>query len=178
MDQATPLLSGVVAIADNGVIGKDGGLPWRMRDDLQWFKSLTSGHPVIMGRTTYEGLKAPLPRRLNIVLTRRALLPRSGMVIAGTTDDALRAARAVAYADQLAEAFVIGGATIYRELLPYMKRFYVTHIHANVEGDTKLSLPTDGWAPTVLRKIEAGPRNEFAATITKWDRTTNDVSVP
>lgn len=178
MDQAAPLLAGVIAIADNGIIGKEGGLPWRMRDDLKWFKALTSGHPVIMGRTTYESLKAPLPNRLNIVLTRRPLSPQPGMVVAGTPEDALRVAQSVACTEQRPESFVIGGATIYRELLPDINRFYVTHVHANVEGDVEFSLPSDGWTQTVIRQIEPDAQNDFAATIMKWDRTLEAVSVP
>ncbi len=127
------LVSLVVAAAANGVIGRDNRMPWHLPEDLAHFKRLTLGHPVVMGRKTYESIVAalgkPLPGRTNIVITRQIGFAAPGCTVAASLEAALGAARA---AD---EVFVIGGAEVYRLALARADRVYLTRIDATFEGD-------------------------------------------
>ena len=126
----------IVAVADNGVIGAGGAIPWRLKTDMQRFKSLTLGKPVVMGRKTFVSLRRPLPGRTNIVVTRDANFRSPGAVV--TTS--LAAARAVATGDALrrlaTEIAVIGGAEIYAQWMDYADRLEITEVHARPAGDT------------------------------------------
>ena len=126
----------IVAVAENGVIGSSGTIPWRLKTDLQRFKALTLGKPVVMGRKTFVSLRRPLPGRTNIVVTRDANFRSSGAVV--TTS--LTAARAVATGDALrrlaTEIAVIGGAEIYAQWMDYADRLEITEVHARPAGDT------------------------------------------
>lgn len=132
-----PQVTLVVAVADNGVIGRDGGLPWRLPEDLRRFKSQTLGKPVLMGRRTFDSIGRALPGRLNLVLTRRAdyRLP-DGAGEALVVHDWAGALRAAGAAPEL---MVIGGAEIYAMALPHAARVLLTRVHAEVEGDTRLA---------------------------------------
>lgn len=124
-------LSLIVAVAQNGAIGKDNDLLWHISDDLKHFKTLTTGHPVIMGRRTFASLPfKPLPKRRNIVLTHDATFSHEGVEVVHTLEEVLAAVR-----DE-EEAFVIGGAAVYRLLLPYVSRLYVTWVYRDFEADT------------------------------------------
>jgi dihydrofolate reductase len=127
----------VVARADNGVIGVNGGLPWRLPEDLKRFKRLTIGKPVVMGRKTYESIGKPLPGRHNIVLTRDAGWRAEGVTVAPNLAEAIAAAGLDprARADAI---MVIGGAQIYAEALPSATRIELTEVHASPDGDTRL----------------------------------------
>ena len=129
----------IVAVADNGVIGADGSIPWRLKSDMQRFKALTIGRPIVMGRKTFVSLKRPLPHRTNIVVTRDRDFCAAGAVV--TTS--LEAARAVARGDALrrsaAEIAVIGGAEIYAQWMPFADRLEITEVHAKPGGDTRLA---------------------------------------
>ena len=118
----------IAAVAANGTIGADGKIPWHISDDLKRFKRLTLGHPVIMGRKTYESLGKPLPGRRNIVLTRRSPVP--GVDCFPTLDAALQTCGD-------ATVFIIGGAEVYRQALPLADTMLLTHVHRQVDGDTK-----------------------------------------
>jgi dihydrofolate reductase len=120
----------VAAVAENGVIGREGGLPWRLPEDLKFFKRLTTGHTVIMGRRTWDELGKPLPNRRNIVVTRNRSREFPGAERAASLAEAL----ALASGDD--QVFIIGGGEIYRQALPLADRMYLTHVHAVVEGDT------------------------------------------
>ncbi|MEI9995516.1 MAG: dihydrofolate reductase [Rhizomicrobium sp.] len=125
----------VLAMADNGVIGADGGIPWRIPEDLKRFKALTMGKPIVMGRKTWESFpKRPLPGRTNIVITRDTAYAAGGAVVVHSLDDALVRARAEAPA----EIAVVGGAEIYRAALPYADRIELTEVHVAAEGETRL----------------------------------------
>jgi dihydrofolate reductase len=129
------LVSLVVAMADNGVIGVNGTLPWRVPDDLRRFKALTMGKPCIMGRRTWDSLpRKPLPGRHNIVVTRDPQFRADGVSLVHSLQEAL------AIAAGAEEICIIGGAEIYRAALPLADRIHLTEIHANVEGDTRLAL--------------------------------------
>src|SRR5688500_10809667 len=126
------MLSIIVAIADNGVIGKTGaGLLWHLRADLQRFKHLTTGHPIIMGRKTFDTLPRALPNRQNIVVTRDKDLKVDGADVVYSLDEALEM---VADAE---EAFVIGGADLIKQALPKADKIYLTEAHGQPEGDVK-----------------------------------------
>ena len=121
----------VAAVAENGVIGANGKLPWRLPEDLQHFKRLTQGHPVIMGRKTWESIGKPLPNRTNIVVSRRSDFRAAGASVASSVEDALALC---AGTDPI---FVIGGSEVYRAALPYAAGLVLTRIHRSYEGDAR-----------------------------------------
>ncbi len=125
-----------LARADNGVIGRDGGLPWRLPADLKRFKAQTIGRPMIMGRKTFESFPAPLPGRRHIVLTRDAAWRAEGAEVARTVEDALALAGE--------DAAVIGGAEVFALFLPLAGRIELTEVHLEAEGDTTVP-PFAGW---------------------------------
>ncbi len=124
-------ISLIAAVAENGVIGREGGLPWRIPEDLKFFKATTLGKPVIMGRKTYVSIGKPLPGRLNIVLTRDRTWHAQGVSTAHDLDRALR----IAQESGADEAMIIGGADIYEAALPRANRIYLTRIAREFEGD-------------------------------------------
>jgi dihydrofolate reductase len=148
----------IVAVADNGVIGAGGAIPWRLKSDLQRLKAMTMGKPVVMGRKTFLSLRRPLPGRTNIVMTRDGGFRRPGAVV--TTS--LRAAREAATGDALrrfvTEIAVIGGAEIYAQWMDCADRLEVTEVHASPEGDTRFG-PIDKaiWQEAARKRHEAGP---------------------
>lgn len=121
----------VVAVADNGAIGKDGSLPWRIPEDLKHFKSVTMGHAIIMGRKTWDEVKRPLPGRRNLVVSRRPGLLLEGAEVFGSIEAAIEAARTTD-----AEPHVIGGTSLYEAALPLATRIHLTEVHRDVEADT------------------------------------------
>lgn len=129
-------LSMMVAKASNNVIGRDNKLPWYLPNDLKYFKQVTFGKPVIMGRKTWESLKGPLPGRTNIVIPRQPDYLADGAKVVASLDDAVAMAENVAFIEGQEEAVIMGGAEIYSLALPQADRLYLTEVHANVEGDT------------------------------------------
>ncbi len=130
----------VLAMAENGVIGKDGAIPWRIADDMKRFKAMTLGKPVVMGRKTWDSLpRKPLLDRTNIVVTRQAAWIGGGAVTASSFDDAL------AKTGSGAEVMVIGGGEIYREALPRADRIELTQVHRAFEGDARFAFDQSGW---------------------------------
>ncbi len=140
------MITFVVARADNGVIGRDGGLPWRLPADLRRFKALTLGRPMIMGRKTFEGFPAPLPGRRHLVLTRDRGWSAAGAEVAHSVEEALALAGA--------DASVIGGAEVFALFLPRAERVELTEVHAEPEGDTVMP-GFAGWRE-VAREDRAG----------------------
>lgn len=138
-DDRTPRLALIAAVAANGVIGSSNALPWRLPEDLKRFRALTLGHPVIMGRKTFESIGRPLPGRRNIVVTRNADFAAAGCETAASLEAALAAC-----ADAEGEVFVIGGAQIYAAALPLAQRLYLTEIRRPFAGDARL--PDIDWA--------------------------------
>lgn len=126
----------VAAVGRNGVIGADGRLPWKIPEDMARFKRLTTGHALVMGRETFESIGRPLPGRVNIVLTRRPGWSQEGTETAGSLDDALAKVSSLGV-----DAFVAGGAAVYRLALPLADRLEITEVDAEPEGDT--------WFPAV-----------------------------
>ncbi len=134
MSHDRPEIVLILARADNGVIGKDGDLPWRLPADLKHFKALTAGHPMIMGRRTFDSLPCLLPGRRHIVLTRDLDWQAEGAEVAHDVDHAL----AIAHASTV---MVIGGAEIYRLFLPIADRIELTEVHYPADGDTSIAYP-------------------------------------
>lgn len=124
----------IAALADNRVIGRDGALPWRIPADVRYFKSVTMGKPVIMGRKTFKSIGRPLPGRLNIVVTRDTHFRADGVTSASGIDAAIELASSAA---GTGEIMVIGGAEIYVLTLPHARRLYLTEVHATIAGDTR-----------------------------------------
>ncbi len=129
--QVLPALELVVAVADNGMIGREQGLPWRQKADLRHFKAITLGHPILMGRRTWESIGRPLPGRLNLVLSGRRDLVLPGATVVDSVAAAVRAAGAVP------TVFVIGGATLYELTLPAATAVHLTEVHAAPDGDVR-----------------------------------------
>jgi dihydrofolate reductase len=158
----------VVAMAANRVIGKDNSLPWHLPADLKHFKQLTLGKPVVMGRKTYESIGRPLPERTNIVVTRDRDYAAPGCVVVHSLEGALEAA------GESAEVMVIGGAGLYRQILPRTDTIHLTRVHAEFEGNTVFPELNEAdwhevsrtdcapdeknpWAYSFLELVRAGP---------------------
>ncbi|HEY8073056.1 MAG TPA: dihydrofolate reductase [Labilithrix sp.] len=141
----------IVAVADDGAIGLGGKLPWRIPEDLKFFKSATMGHAIIMGRKTWDEVGKPLPGRRNIVVSRQPGLRLEGAEIAKTLEDAIALARQT---DD--EPFVIGGAAIFAAALPLATKIFWTEVHKKVDADTYFP-PFDrtGWRETARRRGES-----------------------
>jgi dihydrofolate reductase len=129
----------IVAVAENGVIGSAGAIPWRLKSDVQRLKAMTMGKPVVMGRKTFESLRRPLPGRTNIVVTRDANFRAAGAVVTTSFADARKIALGDALRRLATEIAVIGGAEIYAQWMDVADRLEVTEVHAKPEGDTKLA---------------------------------------
>ena len=164
-------VSQAVAVARNGVIGADGGLAWRISDDLKQFKAVTIGKPIIMGRRTFESIGKPLPGRDNIVLTRSINFSAQGVFIARTIDGALRLARALAVERGADEISIIGGAEIYAQTLARTRRIYLTRVDADVEGDVRFpEIDSRHWEETRVGGCEKTDKNEYACEFFILDR--------
>lgn len=159
-----PHLALVVARARNGVIGRDGDLPWRLRSDLQRFKAVTMGKPCIMGRKTWDSLPLkPLPGRLNLVLSKDESFEARGAVVCTTLDEAVEIAREQAMDDGVDEVCVIGGAGLFAAALPRAKRLYLTEVEAAPEGDVRFP-PFDesAWVEVSSEAVPAGEKDDHA----------------
>jgi dihydrofolate reductase len=137
-------LAVIVAAAENGVIGRNNALPWHLPEDLRYFKRVTMGKPIVMGRKTFESIGRPLPGRTNIVITRNPDFTAEGVRVVASLDEAVRLAGDIALIDGAQELVVIGGAEIYKASIPRADRLYITEVHASVEGDAYL--PEIDWA--------------------------------
>jgi len=148
------IISLIFAMDRNRLIGADGGLPWRLPADLQYFKSVTMGKPVLMGRKTYETIGKPLKGRHNIVITRDTSYKAPGCTVVHSPQDALHAA------GDAPEVMIIGGAEIYRQFLPHAQRLYVTRIADSFSGDTYFpEISPEHWQTVWQEKHEADARN-------------------
>jgi dihydrofolate reductase len=171
-----PSICLVVARGSNGVIGRDGDLPWRLRSDLQRFKAITIGKPCIMGRKTWESLPLrPLPGRLNVVLTRDEGWgddgQAKGALVCRTLDEAIEIAREQAQDDAVDEICVIGGAALFEAALPRAKRLYITEVEAAPEGDVHFpDFDADQWTDIASETHPAGEKDDHAFTFRTLER--------
>jgi dihydrofolate reductase len=156
---SSPILSAIAAMAENRVIGKNNQLPWHLPADLQHFKLLTSGHPILMGRKTYQSIGKPLPNRTNIIMTRDPHWQApAGCVVVTSPEQALQQAAAL----PAKEIFIIGGAEIYHQLLPITQRIYLTIVHHTFAGDAYFPvLDTTAWQETNRTRHTADEKNAY-----------------
>ncbi|MCA9523688.1 MAG: dihydrofolate reductase [Myxococcales bacterium] len=155
----------IAAVARNGAIGKGNDLPWHIPEDLRHFKRTTRGCPVVMGRRTYESVGEPLPRRRNVVISRRPDFRAPGCDVFTSLEAAL-----TALADE-AEVFVVGGTGIYRAALPYAARMIITHIDASFDADTFFpDVDWSAWSMTEERRFEATDERPLAFSFVTYER--------
>jgi dihydrofolate reductase len=153
------ILSCIAAVADNGVIGRNNGLPWRLSADLRRFKKLTTGHWTIMGRKTFESMGGPLPNRTAIVMTRDTGYERPGAIVVNSLDEALERCRGQQ------EVFVLGGEAVFREALPRSQKLYLTRVHAVVEGDARFpAMDFKEWERVEQAALPADEKNDYPTT--------------
>lgn len=164
----------VVAMDDNRLIGRDNDLPWRLPDDMRWFREKTIGKPCVMGRKTYDSLPArfrPLPGRLNIVVTRNREYEAPGAVVVHSVEDALTAA------GEVEEIIIVGGADLFRRLLPVVDRLYLTRVHGTAVGDVYFpEYNADEWRETYRQEHPADERHAMAFTWVILDRAVDENS--
>ena len=169
-----PKITFVVAVAENGVIGRDRAIPWRVPSDLKIFRRLTMGRPVIMGRKTYDSIGKPLEGRVNIVVTRSADFRTAGVERAGSIEEALDIARRRAAARGVDEIAVIGGAEIFAAMLSIADRICLTRIHARPDGDTYFpELDPNAWREVSSEPVSPDTRDSATATLHIYERAAN-----
>ena len=163
----------VVAVAKNGVIGRDGDLPWRLPSDLKRFKQLTLGKPVLMGRKTWDSIGKPLPGRPNIVITRDTTFAAPGAEVVPSLDEGLAAARREAKQLGVDEICVIGGGQIYAQVFDRADILHVTHVEADVEGDTRFPIIDPAVFETVVEEpLPQGEKDSHVMRFVTWRRKT------
>jgi len=161
------ILSAIVAVAKNNVIGKDNDIPWYLPADLKYFKKITTGHHIIMGRKCYESIGRPLPKRTNVVVTRNPFFIATGCLITHNIAEAVDLAKA----NEETEVFIIGGGQIYEIAMPYIDRLYLTEVEVTVDGDIFFpEIDTDLWELTSEEKHSADEKNEYDYTFKILER--------
>jgi dihydrofolate reductase len=161
----------IAAVAENGVIGRGGAMPWRLKSDMRHFRALTSGKPVVMGRKTYLSLAIkPLPGRTNIVVTRDKSFTAPGVLVVASLAAALQAARGDALR-RGSEIMIIGGAELYAQAMPAATRLEITQIHARPEGDTCFPPIGSAWAEVARVAHPAGPDDDASFDFVSYRRT-------
>jgi dihydrofolate reductase len=166
-----PAVELVAAVARNGVIGRQNGLPFRLSTDLKRFKALTIGKPVIMGRKTFESIGKPLPGRINIVISRNGGWAAEGVVTAASLDDAIRMASAAAHASGAQAVCVIGGGEVYAQAIARADVLHITHVDADPDGDTMFpAIDPDRFEECGTEQVPAGEKDEFATRFVTYRR--------
>jgi dihydrofolate reductase len=161
----------IAAVADNGVIGAAGRIPWKIPSDMAFFRRTTMGKPIIMGRKQYESVGRPLPGRTNLVVSRRPGYQPEGTIVINDLLAALDHARTIATADGADEAMVIGGGEIYAAAMPYAERLYISHVALRPLGDVRFP-PIDPtfWRVVDEPRIEASPADEATFVTRIYER--------
>ncbi len=155
----------IVAAAENGTIGRENQLPWKLRSDLQRFKQLTMGHGLIMGRKTFESIGRILPGRTTVVLSRSGSFAHPGVTVA------LNIEEAIASLPDHVHPFIVGGSQVYRQAIPKVNRIMLTRVMAEIDGDAKLELwNRDGWRLTSQEYVDRGPNDEWPTIFEIWER--------
>jgi dihydrofolate reductase len=163
----------IAAVADNGVIGADGAIPWRLKSDMQRFKAMTIGRPVVMGRKTFASLKRPLPGRTNIVVTRDCSYRASGAVVTNSFENAYAVALGDALRRSLCEIAVIGGADIYAQWMQRASRLEITEVHLRPDGDTFFpAMDSALWEEVARARHRPGPDDSAEFSYVTYRRRT------
>jgi dihydrofolate reductase len=166
-----PIIALVVAMAENGAIGRGGDLPWRLSSDMRYFRKITMGKPVIMGRRTFKSLPRVLDGRLNIVLTRDRGFIAPDAIMAHSLEEGLAEARRSAERTGVGEIMVIGGEDVFRAMLPLARRIYLTEVHAAPHADTWFpDLDRREWREVFREKHAAGPKDDHAFSFVVLER--------
>lgn len=158
-DNRKPIISAIVAMGENRVIGKDNQLPWRLPADLKHFKQLTIGNAILMGRKTYESIGRPLPNRINLIISRNPHYVAEGCTVVSSFEEALQKATI----EKCRELFIIGGSEIYQLLLPYTERLYLTIVHHLFAGDAYFpELNKTEWKEIERADLAADTENAYS----------------
>lgn len=164
------IISIIVALSENNVVGLKNQLPWKLSADLKRVKALTMGHHIIMGRKTYESIGKPLPGRTNVIITRNNDFKAEGCVIANSLEHALQ----IAANDT--EVFIFGGGEIFRDALGLVSKIYMTRVHTKIEGDTHFpDVEPSEWKITQLEEFKADEKNEFDYSFLTLERSTGNL---
>jgi dihydrofolate reductase len=153
-------ISAIVAVADNGVIGRAGQLPWRLPADLEYFKRLTMGHHILMGRKTFESIGKPLPGRTSLVISRDKHWTLPNLKVFTNIPDAIKEAQR----NGEDELFIIGGAEIFAAAMPYLHRLYLTEVHTQAEGEVHMPPIGDDWVEIHRESHKADKKNTYPFT--------------
>jgi len=160
-----------VAVAENGVIGREGDMPWKLSSDLKRFKAETMGKPVVMGRKTFESIGKPLPGRLNIVVTRNPDWRAEGVETVRSLDDALTLARLRGRCMPANEICIVGGGEIYGQAIDRADRLHVTHVLASIDGDTRFpAIDPTMWRPVEIEDHPPGDKDSHATRHVVYER--------
>ena len=161
----------IAAFAQNLVVGINNSLPWHLPEDLKYFKRTTSGKAIIMGRKTYESIGRPLPNRTNIVVSRNATFSAEGVVVVASLEAAIKHAEDVNTINGVDDVMIIGGAAIYEASLPLADRLYLTHVHANVEGDAYFpSVDFSQWLEVARDDFQKDESNPYDYSFVVYDK--------
>jgi dihydrofolate reductase len=161
----------VVAAARNGIIGRDGDMPWRLSTDLKRFKALTSGKPVIMGRKTYDSIGRPLPGRANVVISRSTVIDHPDVRTVTSLEEAISVGEALALEQDEDEICIIGGGHVYGQAMEIADRLCVTHVETDVEGDTSFpAIDPAIWIAGETVEVPAGEKDSYPTRFVVYDR--------
>jgi dihydrofolate reductase len=161
----------IAGVAENGVIGNDQTIPWRVPSDMAFFKQATMGKPIVMGRKQYETVGKPLPGRTNIVITRQQGYQPEGVLVFHDIEDALAKAGEIAVADGVDEVMIIGGGELYAQLMDRADRLYITHIDLAPPGDVRFpAIAPEQWSVVDLPEVTPSPRDEASFRVKVYER--------
>jgi dihydrofolate reductase len=161
----------IAGVAENGVIGVSGKIPWRIPSDMAFFRRTTMGKPIVMGRKQYESVGRPLPGRTNLVVSRQPGYQPDGVIVINDLDAAIDHALAIAEADGADEAMIIGGGEIYAEAMPRADRLYISHVALNPAGDVRFpAIDPATWRLLAEPPVEPLPKDEAAYRIAVYGR--------
>jgi len=155
----------IVAMDEQGLIGRDNDLPWKLSADLKYFRSITMGKPLVMGRNTHESIGRPLPGRKNIILTSDLNYQAEGCTVVHSLDEAIQEC------DDVEEVMVMGGASLYKQFLDRADRLYLTHVHASLEGDTWFpEWDKNHWQEVSREDFPANDKNQYPYSFAVYER--------
>ncbi len=161
----------IAAFAQNRVVGINNTLPWHLPEDLKYFKRTTSGKAIIMGRKTYDSIGRPLPNRTNIVISRNRDFQAEGVRVVTSLEAAIELAKEVNYINDVQEVMIIGGASIYEAALPIADRLYLTHVHAEIEGDAYFpEVNFKQWVEVSREDYQASDKNPYDYSFVVYDK--------
>ena len=161
----------IAGVAENGVIGSHQTIPWRIPSDFAYFKRMTMGKPIVMGRKQFETVGKPLPGRTNIIVTRQQGYQPEGTLVFSSIDAALAEARSIAAADGVDEIMIIGGGEIYAQLMPQADRLYISHIDLHPEGDVRFpAIQPEEWVVVDLPEITPSEKDSASYRVKVYER--------